>query len=176
MSEVRPDYFTVELGSLRRALMRIKGNTRRILVISSIEAEGEGSVPKRWLAHDIGEDQKAMLQSRDPRARGGEDLPSFENGEVEIARLTLLDSVHGEVTSLRARRCEDGRSIALRMVDEYDTKYTLASPIISTPLTAGEVVEVFEKADPTPTDTECEYRISSFFYPSMKDPALGDHG
>jgi hypothetical protein len=45
--------------------------------------EGIESVPTAWLEHDISPFLKDYLTSRHPRARGGEDLPDLEDGQVE---------------------------------------------------------------------------------------------
>jgi hypothetical protein len=68
---------------------------------------------------------KNWLGRQNPQFRGGEDLPDLENGEVEIARLTLANSVHGEVTSLRAKLTKEDGKISLRMVDEYESEIKL---------------------------------------------------
>jgi CheY-like chemotaxis protein len=93
---------------------------------------------------------------------------------VEIARLTLVDSVHGEVTSLRAKRDPEDRDILLSMVDEYETELKLAKSKISVLLTAEEVLAVFRDADPTPLATTCQAEFSSFFYPNLMRSAIPD--
>lgn len=101
----RPDYFAPANSAEDAMLRRIKGNFRRQMISKNILNEGLPSVPELWSAHEISEDFKGILTSTaGPRARGGEDLPDLAEGEVEIARLTLVDSVHGKVTSLRAKR------------------------------------------------------------------------
>ncbi len=102
-----------------------------------------------------------------PHGPGGEDLPDLDQGEVEIARLSLVNSVHGEVTSLRAKRDPRDLSILLSMVDEYETKYELPKRKVSAPLTAEELLVTFRDAEPTPTDTSCQIEFSSFFYPNL---------
>jgi hypothetical protein len=102
-----------------------------------------------------------------PHGHGGEDLPDLDQGEVEIARLSLVNSVHGEVTSLRAKRDPRDLSILLSMVDEYETKYELPKRKVSAPLTAEEVLVTFRDAEPTPSDTSCQIEFSSFFYPNL---------
>ena len=68
-------------------------------VAASIE-----SIPEEWLEHDVSRDLKCSLGYTRFDLRGGEDLPDLLEGEIEIARVTLVDSVHGEVISLRARQ------------------------------------------------------------------------
>jgi hypothetical protein len=93
-------------------------------------------------------------------------------GEVEIARLTLVDSVHGEVTSLRAKRDSEDRGIQLSMADEYETEFKLPKSKVPIPLTAEEVLAVFRDADPAPIATSCQVEFSSFFYPNLQALAL----
>ena len=160
------DYFEQVADPAEAALHRIKGNYRRSFVAQAIENDGIESVPEAWLDHSLSEVLKNMLGSQHPQARGGEDLPDLEDGEVEIARLTLANSVHGEVTSLRARPGEND-SICYRMVDEYETEFGLPMESCKAPLSRSEVLAMFDDAEPSPTDTECEVLFQSFFYPDL---------
>jgi len=171
----RPDYFAPAPSTEDAVLRRIKGNFRRQMISKSIFNEGLASIPELWCAHDIPEHFKATLtSSAGPRARGGEDLPDLAEGEVEVARLTLLDSVHGEVTSLRARRDPQDRSMLLSMVDEYETEFKLPKTEFSAPLTAEEVFALFRHADPTPLTTSCQIEFSSAFYPNLVRSRIPD--
>jgi hypothetical protein len=165
------DYFSPATSPEEQALRRIKGNFRLQFVRRSIAEDGLDSVPSAWLDHDISEVLKNMLQAQHPQARGGEDLPDLNKDEVEIARLTLANSVHGEVTSLRARPESEGSGIALRMVDEYGAEITLPAPHVPLPLTPEEIVSLFQAADPSPTETSCEVRFHSWFYPNLNEVA-----
>lgn len=168
MKNERPDYFVEAPSEEDAVLRRIKGNSRQEMVFKGLLTEGLASIPEPWRAHAISEQLKDVLTSNaGPQARGGEDLPDLDQGQVEIARLTLVDSVHGEVTSLRAKRSPEDSSILLSMVDEYETEFELPTPKVSVPLTAGEVLVIFRDAEPTPTDTPCQIRLSSFFYPDL---------
>ncbi len=171
----RPDYFAPAPSAEDAVLRRIKGNFRRQMISKSILNEGLASIPELWCAHDIPEHFKATLtSSAGPRARGGEDLPDLAEGEVEVARLTLLDSVHGEVTSLRARRDPQDRSILLSMVDEYETEFKLPKTEFSAPLAAEEAFALFRDADPTPLTTLCQIEFSSAFYPNLVRSTIPD--
>ena len=65
------------------------------MISKSILNEGLASIPELWCGHDIPEHFRATLtSSAGPRARGGDNLPDLAEGEVAVARLTLLDSVH----------------------------------------------------------------------------------
>jgi CheY-like chemotaxis protein len=164
----RPDYFAPAPFTEDAVLRRIKGNFRRQMISKSILNEGLASIPELWCAHNIPEHFKGTLTATaGPRARGGEDLPDLTEGEVEIARLSLVNSVHGEVTSLRAKRDQHDRSTLLSMVDEYETEFKLVNSRVLAPLTAAEVLAVFRDADPTPLATTCQVEFSSFFYPNL---------
>jgi hypothetical protein len=159
------EYFAEPSSKEEAVIRRIKGNFRREFVMRAVLGEGIESVPPAWLEHDISSFLKDFLTSRHPRARGGEDLPDLEDGQVEIARLSLTNSVHGEVTSLRAKR--DGDAIALSMVDEYGTEIELAENRIDKPPTDRGIISIFRKADPSPMDTGCDYEFQSFFHKKL---------
>jgi hypothetical protein len=168
MNDERPDYFAAAPSIEDAVLRRIKGNFRRKLVLKGLQTGDLASIPQLWQAHDISENLKNVLTSiNGPQGRGGEDLPDLDQGEVEIARLSLVDSVHGEVTSLRAKHDPRDLSICLSMVDEYGTTFELPDRKVSAPLTAEEVLVTFRDAEPTPTDTSCQIEFGSFFYPNL---------
>jgi hypothetical protein len=165
------DYFSTPPTPEETALRRIKGNFRRQFVAEAIQSEGLDSIPPPWLEHDLSMSLKDLLGAQAPDARGGEDLPDLDEGEVEIARLALTNAVHGEVTSLRARRSPNGNEILLRMVDEYETCFELPYDRVESPLTSEQVIELFRDADPSPLDTSCEVELQSFFHNDLGDLA-----
>ena len=81
--------------------------------------------------------------------------------------MSLIDSVHGDVVSLRAMRTQDKKMIVLRLVDEYETEYALKRNVIPQALTAAEVIDTFASANPSPLETTCEVSFSSFFYSNL---------
>ena len=174
MNDSRPDYFQ-STTPVETMLRRIKGNYRRALILNAIETDGLDTIPEPWLDHDLSEDLKSVLGGQQPNYRGGEDLPDLLDGEVEIARMSLVDSVHGEVTSLRARRDNDGSAILLTLVDEYgdisEEEYKLEKSYFSSPLTAEEVLQVFNNSEPCACLQSCEQRFSSDFYPGLDELA-----
>ena len=161
------DYFAPSRSLEEAVIRRIKGDHRKEFIAEAIRQDGLDSIPPQWTAHNLEEIFKAMLMSRDPRNRGGEDLPDLDEGEVEIARLSLADSVHGEVTSLRARK--DAGRIHLRLVDEYETEFELPKTEIPAPLSATEIIEFFAACEPCPFDTDCRLRIASPFYEGLQE-------
>ena len=173
MTDTRPDYFN-STTPVEAALRRIKGNYRKEFILRHIENAGIDSVPAPWLEHNLSTGLKDLLGSQSPGYRGGEDLPDLVEGEVEIARISLLDSVHCEVTSLRASRNDDGQ-IALRIVDEYgewsDYVFELEQDTFPSFLSAKEVLQVFSNSNPCPCKSFCSMRFSSSFYPELDELA-----
>lgn len=159
------DYFAKPSSEEEAAIRRIKGNFRREFVMRGILGDGIESVPSAWLDHDLSAVLKNFLTGQHPRAGGGEDLPDLEKGEVEIARLSLTNSVHGEVTSLRAKKV--GKDIKLRMVDEYETAIGLPYDRVSEALSGEQVIELFRDAEPSPMTTGCTFEFQSFFHKNL---------
>ena len=165
------DYFKPAVTTEEEMIRRIKGNYRRHFVSHAIQDEGVDSIPEALKDHNISENLKGVLGQQNPRFRGGEDLPNLEEGEVEIARLSLSNSVHGEVTSLRAKQTKEAGKISLRMVDEYESEITLPYSIADMPLTSEQVVSLFRDADPSATKFGCEFEFQSFFHPDLNETA-----
>jgi hypothetical protein len=167
MNDVRPGYFQSTLP-VETFIRRIKGNARRAMILMALEEDGIDSIPEPWLVHDLSAGFKNILGAQQPDHRGGEDLPDLLDGEIEVARVSLVDSIHGEVTSLRARLEEDGKSIQLRIVGEYEEQtFELEQDTFAEPLTAEEALKVFRNSEPCASSSSCEQRFSSDFYPDL---------
>ena len=158
-------YFEPAESSAEQEVRRIKGNFRREMVQSAAQEDGYESIPAAWKEHAISGLLKGILQQEHPQHRGGEDLPDLLEGEVEIARATLADSVHGEVYSLRAR--SEGEVCALRLVNEYGSDITLPFETTDRFLQVDEILRLFEEAKLGPLGTGCKIRYQSFFYPEL---------
>ena len=72
---------------------------------------------------------------------GGEYLPHYLVGEVEIARI-CLQSTTSDVISLRARPSPEG--ICYRVIDEYEGQFTLPISTSLLPLTLAELIRQFD--------------------------------
>jgi hypothetical protein len=103
-----------------------------------------------------------------------EDIPDFWEGEVEIARVELLDSVFGDFISLMARPAQDG-GVRLRIVDDYcecfEYEYVLERDHFPDPLTAEEVLYVFRNSRPCASASFCIQEFRSDFYPDLDELA-----
>ncbi len=161
------DYFASDLSQDEQVIRKIKGTHRSTMVREHQAAGTLESIPKAWLEHSLSEQLRSVLGRENPSFRGGEDLPDLEAGEVELARISL-QSVHGEVTSLRARDLENGQA-QLRMVDEDETEFTLPLLRINRPLTSEEVGGLFRDVFPSATSTECRFTMSSHFYARLEE-------
>ncbi len=81
------------------------------------------------LLHDVPHDAARQSLGRiHPSFMGGEYLPGYLPGEVEIARICLR-STTSDVISLRARPNEAG--IAYRIADEYEGNFSLPIDLTS---------------------------------------------
>jgi hypothetical protein len=121
-------------------------------------------------------DRKA-LESVHPMFMGGNYLPDTEDGEVEIARISIRSTTF-DVTSVYAKPVEG--AIHYRVVDEYggDTLQGPSEEITSVPMTLGEFAEFFLTAWPLievlamnyEDDVECAlgfFSADSDFYPAL---------
>jgi hypothetical protein len=79
---------------------------------------------------------------------GGEYLPDFLDGEVEIARVTLASTTM-DVTSIRARIVDGGYEY--RVVDEYEeereTEFDVQPKSSDEPLTLGQVIDIIDTSE-----------------------------
>lgn len=123
----------------------IKGQVRRELVrdfISGNASEILGELDDELLQDEVSDETRQFLGSMHPAWMGGEYLPGYPRGEVEIARIALR-SVMGDVMSIRARRTRAG-TILVRMVDEYESEYSSVHARAKRPLTLGQLIEFID--------------------------------
>ena len=121
-------------GQLRREMVRdfISGNVPEIL----------GEIDDELLKDEVSDETRRFLGCMHPSWMGGEYLPGYPRGEVEIARI-VLKSTLGDVMSIRARRTHAG-TVLLRMVDEYESVFRSVHARAKRPLTLGQLVEFID--------------------------------
>ena len=174
-------------------VIAITGNVTGALRREAIRRTLEDDLPLDAMIDDealqdvLSEERRAAQGAIHPWLMGGEYLPPYLPGEVEIARITL-GSVMMDVIAIRARR-QRGR-ILYRVVDEYPEDGLIRSyrPKSSPrPLTLGELVGLIDsmRSDECARgqtylewlrDTGCEdiesaadfVEVSSPFYPELK--------
>ncbi len=129
----------------RYLLSQVKGAVLRRRLQALFDAGRHDEVRALLGANGITAADCKAMESVHPMFMGGNYLPGTEDGEVEIARISLA-SVTGDVTCVYARP-RDGR-IHYRVVDEYDGD-TLQGPSeawTAAPMTLGEFTDFFLRA------------------------------
>jgi hypothetical protein len=96
------------------------------------------------LLDELGEEERSRLGQIHPSFMGGEYLPGYADGEVEIARVEL-QSTTGDVISIRASK--DGERIAYSVVDEYETEFHVSPRSSAKPLTLKQVIHLIDNAE-----------------------------
>jgi hypothetical protein len=138
----RPMSYWDDANPLAAILRNVKGENRRQMIADYWK---NGSVEQ--LEPSILEDEQDAETVRrrgaiHPSFMGGEYLPSYLTGEVEVARICLR-STTSDVITLRARPVPEG--IAYRAEDEYDGEFTLPLKVSTEPLTLEELIRQFDE-------------------------------
>ena len=137
----RPASYWEDLDPLSAILRNVTGENRRQMITDYWNA-GKLEELDPALLHDVPDDAARQRLGRiHPSFMGGEYLPGYLPGEVEIARI-CLQSTTSDVISLRARPNEAG--IAYRIADEYEGNFSLPITQSKRPLTLAELVRQFE--------------------------------
>jgi uracil-DNA glycosylase family 4 len=125
-------------------LANIKGEHRRRNALELIR-EGRLDALEQWLISEKLSPELRELAGRiHPMFMGGEYLPDCEQGEVEVARVSL-ESTTADVISIRAKR--DGDVIKYQIVDEYESEFEFAPTSSKEPLTLGELISLMDSVE-----------------------------
>lgn len=179
----RPSSRLFPLTAEKLLLSRVKGTQRRESLTAAIEQDRLSDLNPFFTQTSLSAEDRRARAAIHPSFMGGEYLPDFEEGELEMARLSLR-SVTADVISIRLRRTEDG--FVYRIVDEYmdqDPNGLLDEPttiVVDQPLTMKDfgafVVQVSRMdhwCDPESHETEEEAQdfvvATSEFYPEFGD-------
>ena len=144
----RPDSYWAPTNALGALLQNVKGQNRREMIEQV--ATGQSVIPPGTLGDgllqdSLAEQERASLGSIHPSFMGGEYLPDYIRGEVEIARVVLA-SVTQDVYSLRVRPLRAGR-IRFRMVDEYESGFVIRPASSMHPLSLRELVAMLDRME-----------------------------
>lgn len=112
----RPASRLFPLTAEKLLLSRVKGTQRRESLTAAIEQDRLTDLNPFFTQTSLSAEDRRARAAIHPSFMGGEYLPDFEEGELEMARLSLR-SVTADVISIRLRRTEDG--FVYRIVDEY---------------------------------------------------------
>lgn len=140
--DFRPASYWDPIDPVSAITRNIKGQRRRERARDFLlgnAAERFGPIASELLEDEVSDSTRESLGRIHPQWMGGEYLPTYRRGEVEIARIAL-DSATGDVISFRARRCRPGSRILYRVVDEYQIDYTSGRKSSSEPLSLRELI------------------------------------
>jgi len=138
----RPKSYWDDSNPLESILKNIKGENRRRMVIDFWNAGQLERLDEVLIQDELDEEDRRGLGLTHISFMGGEYLPTYLPGEVEIARICLR-STTSDVISLRARPTRSG--ISYRIEDEYEGQFTLPITESRFPLSLGELVRQFEE-------------------------------
>jgi hypothetical protein len=138
----RPQSYWDDTNPLTAILRNVQGENRRQM-IRDYWAQGRLAELSPGLLEDVADDEvRTRLGRIHPSFMGGEYLPGYGIGEVEIARI-CLQSTTADVISLRAQ--PTGTKITYRVVDEYQGEFELPIKESTAPLTLAELIKQFDK-------------------------------
>jgi hypothetical protein len=138
-----PDSYWEEGDLLHSILRNVKGKNRRQMILGYAAQGRLEELDSKLLSDELDESTLKGLGRIHPSFMGGEYLPSYLPGEVEIARI-CLQSTTSDVISLRARPTASDK-IAYRVVDEYDEIFILPVAESEAPLTLAELIQQLDE-------------------------------
>ena len=140
----RPANYWNEEEILALLLRNVKGRERRKMIRAYYQEGRLQELDETFLRETLSEQERDQLGKIHPMFMGGEYLPDYLNGEVEIARIEL-QSTTADVISIRARPKRN--RIYYRIVDEYDTPFALRRKSSQRPLTLRELVRLIDDTE-----------------------------
>ena len=139
----RPESYWHVSDPLQAILVNVKGTRRRQMIRDYWEAGAIAELEKGLLRDNLTEEDRVGLGKIHPSFMGGEYLPDYAKGEVEIARIEL-ESTTADVISIRVKK--EGERIAYLIVDEYETEFNILPTHSDKPLTLSELVRLIDGA------------------------------
>ena len=150
--DFRPSSYWDHPDPVTAILSNIKGQNRRRMVRSLVIAQSPAKrheIPSGFFEPSLDPGTRSQLGGTHPSWLGGEYLPDYLPGEVEIARI-VLDSVTQDVISFRARRRRSGQRILYRVVDEFQepggARWTCRPASSARPLSFDQLVALIDGA------------------------------
>jgi len=126
---------------LRQLVANIKGAERKKAALQLIEEGRLDEAEDFVLADTLSDEDRALFGRVHPSLMGGEYLPDYGAGEVEIARVTLASTTQ-DVISIRAYPSRVG--IGFRVVDEYNGDYTVKPLFAKRPLSLRQLIRLID--------------------------------
>ena len=141
--DFRPSGYWDDSDPLHSILRNVKGENRRRMILDCAAQGRLEELDENLLKDEVDESVRQSLGRIHPSFMGGEYLPGYFSGEVEIARI-CLESTTSDVISLRAYPTPSCK-IGYRVVDEYDATFTLPFRESDGPLTLAELVKQLDE-------------------------------
>lgn len=129
---------------LRQLVANIKGAERKKKALELLEQGQLDQANEFILADTLSAEDREMAGRIDPTFMGGEFLPDYYPGEVEIARVTVA-SMTEDVTSVRAY--PKGKQIGYRVLNEYNSVFEIRPEISEQPLSLQELIDLIETGE-----------------------------
>lgn len=184
----RPASYWDTEGLLAGVWANIKGDARRNYIKALVQAGLTRGLTAEDLEDSLTDEHRQAAGLIHPSLMGGEYLPDYLPGEVEIARISMA-SITRDVISIRARPLLPGlRRIGYRVVDEYESSYEVDRGYSLKPLTMRGLMRLMARCRALDYkglvfgfldfSADCageadEYRdfltVSSEFYPELED-------
>lgn len=147
--DFRPSsYWDEPRSPIDAILSNVKGRNRREMIrdalagrdTSGLLADGIDAQLLEQCAPQGFADRMSRI---DPSWLGGEFLPDSTKGEVEIARINLASTL-SDVYSIRARRSRVGGRIRYRIVDEYNSMWSVFPASSARPFTLRQLARFID--------------------------------
>ena len=176
----RPDYWAPS-DPISVIVANVKGEARRQMIVDVLEGHYQltttgAGLPDELLADTLSSDDRTAWGRLHPHFMGGEYLPDYSRGEIEIARIVLA-SATTDVVSVRAHRTRDLR-IHYRVVDEYETRFVHHPKTSKAPLTFAQLISLLDSIRGEDEEPGHEYiawnRDGNYAY-DRADPAKYAH-
>lgn len=141
--DFRPASYWDDSDPLHSILRNVKGENRRQMILDYARDGRLEELDPELLRDEVGEGTRQRLGRIHPSFMGGEYLPGYLPGEVEIARICLCSTM-SDVISVRARPTAAG-TIAYRVVDEYEAAFSLPIKESDRTLTLEDMIRQLDK-------------------------------
>jgi hypothetical protein len=161
----KPQSYWVFKDARQQIQATVKGEVRRGFAGFFGEHVGDEVREDAFLSKPgLAKDERASWGAVHPHFLGGEFLPDFADGEVEIARL-VLDSVTQDVISLRAYWRGGRIHYSVRDESEGLFEYRFAQKTSREPLSMGKLVRLVDSIEQG--ESGCEFPEVSLAAPEL---------
>ena len=155
-----PGTYWPESLAPEQLLSRIRGKRRQDIARQLYKEFGFTALSEFLVREGLSEEDRTAWGTVGPWCMGGEYLPDLDEGEVEIARISLASTTSDQI-SVRAR--QDGERIRYRIVGEYEEEESMRQQlpfdVTDRPLSLGELMDMIQGANTS--DSTCPVGIFS---------------